>query len=51
VWQFMQGANHMAKKRNAQKTKIRRKRTAKKSKPKKQPAFEPAATYVPTIPT
>jgi hypothetical protein len=39
----------MAKKRNAKKTTIKRKRT--KNKPKKQPAFEPTVMYVPAIPT
>jgi hypothetical protein len=41
----------MAKKQKAKKTKIKRKRTAKKNKPKRQPnrdaeALEPAGTYV-----
>jgi hypothetical protein len=38
----------MAKKRKAKKTKIKRKRTAKKKKPS---TLEPVGTYVPTIPT
>ena len=42
----IRGGNHMAKKRKANKTKIKRKRTTKKDKSKKQPN-----TYVPTIPT
>ena len=38
----------MVKKRRATKTKIKRKRTAKKNKP---PTDEPAKPYVPGIPT
>jgi hypothetical protein len=46
----------MARKPKAKKTKIKRKRTAKKKKSNRQPnrdaeALEPAGTYVPTIPT
>jgi hypothetical protein len=46
----------MAKKRKAQKTKIKRKRMKKKNKSNRQPnsdaeALEPAEAYVPTIPT
>jgi hypothetical protein len=46
----------MAKKRKAQKTKIKRKRRTKKNKSNRQPnrdaeALGPAGTYVPTVPT
>jgi hypothetical protein len=45
------GAIHMAKKRNAQKTKIKRKRMAKKNKPKRIPGHLNLITYVPSIAT
>jgi hypothetical protein len=51
MWQFVQGAIHMAKKRNAQKTKFKRKRTAKKNKPKRMPGHLNLITYVPSVAT
>jgi hypothetical protein len=45
------GGNHMAKKRNAQKTKIKRRRIAKKNKSKRMPRHLDLVTYVPAIAT
>jgi hypothetical protein len=41
----------MAKKRNAQKTKIKRRRIAKKNKSKRMPRHLDLVTYVPAIAT